>query len=80
MRTRVTIDDGLLKRAKERAARTGRTLGAVIDEALRVLLVERPGADLTVELPTDGGTGLRPGVDLADKEALAALLDEAETA
>lgn len=80
MRTTVTIDDGLLRRAKEQAARTGRSLGAVIDDALRVLLIDRPRADRAVELPTDGGSGLRPGVDLEDKDALAALLDASEPA
>lgn len=72
----MTIEDDLLRRAKESAARTGRSLGAVIDDALRAALVERaPGPAERVVLPTDGGSGLQPGVDLEDKEALAALLD-----
>lgn len=77
MRTTVNIDDGLLGRAREVAVRTGRSLGDVVDDALRVLLIERhattPGA---VDLPTSGGSGLQPGVDLEDKEALAELLDD----
>lgn len=80
MRTTVTIDDGLLRRAKEQAARTGRTLGAVIDDALRVLLADRPRVGRRVELPSDGGSGLRPGVDLENKDALADLLDPADSA
>lgn len=78
MRTTVNIDPRLLAEAKIVAARTHRSLGAVIDDALRVMLVDR--ADDTeredFSLPTDGGTGLRPGVDLEDKEHLAELLGD----
>ena len=77
MRTTVTIDDDLLRQAKSVAARTGRNLGDVVDDGLRALLVERPkSAGCRVTLPTFGGSGLQPGVDLEDKDALAALLDE----
>lgn len=77
MRTTVTIDDDLLRRAKESAARSNRRLGDVIDDALRVLLVERAaGGAQPVRLPRYGGGGLRPGVDLEDKEALAELLGD----
>lgn len=77
MRTTVTIDDDLLRRAKEIAARTGRNLGDVIDDALRVLLADRePTPGRAISLPRFGGSGLRPGVDLEDKDALAALLDD----
>ena len=31
---------------------------------------------MAVTLPSYGGSGLRPGVDLEDKDALSALLDE----
>lgn len=76
MRTTVTIDDHLLAEAKALAARTGRPLGAVVDDALRVLLVERAATRAPVEIPTYGGSGLQPGVDLDDKEALAELLGD----
>lgn len=77
MRTTVTIDDDLLRQAKLVAARTGRNLGDVVDDALRLLLVDRaPVVRPDVVLPTFGGSGLQPGVDLEDKDALAALLDE----
>lgn len=78
MRTTVNIDDSLLSQARDLALRSHRTLGDVVDDALRVLLAQR-GADVDVvevDLPVYGGSGLRPGVDLEDKEALAALLDE----
>lgn len=75
MRTTVTIDDHLLEQAREIALRSRRTLGDVVDDALRLLLAERRD-DRPVTLPTFGGSGLRPGVDLEDRDALAALLDE----
>ncbi|MFN0281426.1 MAG: type II toxin-antitoxin system VapB family antitoxin [Kineosporiaceae bacterium] len=78
MRTTVTIDDQLLKRARERALRSGTTLGSVVEDALRLLLAEHqhPRQQVSVELPVYGGSGLRPGVDLGDREALAELLDD----
>lgn len=77
MRTTVNIDDDLLTEAKRLAARTRRPLGEVVDDALRLLVAaeaERPTPPVT--LPTFGGSGLRPGVDLENSEALAAVLDE----
>lgn len=79
MRTTVNIDDALLKQARGLALRDRRSLGDVVDDALRVLLVERPpGSEVPVELPVFGGTGLNPGVDLEDKESLATLLGDDE--
>ena len=77
MRTTVNIHDRLLQQAKELAARTGRPLGEVVDDALRLLLstIDESTRRGPVELPTYGGSGLQPGVDLEDKEALTALLD-----
>lgn len=79
MRTTVNIDDDLLRQARERAARSRRSLGDIVDDALRVLLVEQTQDRRPVTLPVFGGSGLRPGVDLEDKEAIAELLDEAPT-
>lgn len=81
MRTTVNIDETLLRRAREVAAQGRRSLGDVVDDALRLLLVERhPKARHRVELPVFGGSGLQPGVDLEDKDALAALLGDDEPA
>jgi hypothetical protein len=78
MRTTVTIDDELLKQARERALRSGTTLGSVVEDALRLLLAEHRAQRqrVAVELPVYGGSGLRPGVDLDDPDALAELLDD----
>ncbi|HEX7247814.1 MAG TPA: ribbon-helix-helix protein, CopG family [Actinomycetota bacterium] len=67
MRTTIRLDDALLAEAKAHAAKTGRTLTALIEDALRASLAvkaELPGTDGWTSLPTVGGTGLRPGVDL----------------
>lgn len=72
MRTTVRLDDDLLRQTKTLAARTGRTLTAVIEDALRETLARhgshpRPAR---VTLPTFKGKGLRPGVDLDDTAGL----------
>jgi hypothetical protein len=65
MRTTIRLDESLLREAKALAARTGRTLTAVIEDGLRETLSrqkkrhDRPRA----ALPTFKGKGLRPGVD-----------------
>lgn len=78
MRTTLNISDDLLAEAKVLAAKTHRPIGAVIDDALRVLLrrpdAESPAAKWT--FPTAGSGGLRPGVNLDDREALAELLGD----
>lgn len=77
MRTTVSIDDELLRQAKVEAARSGRTLSDVVTDALRVLLARQEERGTAVALPVFGGSGLRPGVDLEDKDGLATLMDEA---
>ena len=80
MRTTGKLDEGLLRRAKARAGRQGRALSEVVCDALRVSLAARAGPRREVALPTFGGSGLKPGVDLEDKDALAALLGEDDRA
>ena len=78
MRTTVRLDDHLLREAKQFAARTGRTLTAVIEDALREALSrsqKRPRRP-PVKLPTFRGQGLRSGVDLDDTASLLELMDE----
>lgn len=78
MRTTVTIDDELLRRARVLAVESGRSLGAIVEDALRVhLTVRRAGGSLPdIDFPTVGGSGLQPGVDLDDKDSLARLLGD----
>lgn len=75
----MNIDDAILRDAKSLAARSGRPLGSVLEDALRVLLAREEEAREHAEsfrLPTGGLGGLRPGVDLEDKDALAELLGD----
>jgi Arc/MetJ family transcription regulator len=76
VRTTVRLDDELLTAAKRRAAETGRTLTAVIEDALRRALA-RPleRARPARPLPTFTGNGPRGGVDLDDSAALLELMD-----
>jgi plasmid stability protein len=75
MRTTINIDDDLLAEARQVAARTGRSLTAVVEDALRESLHRRHlPARRAVELPTFGEGGVQPGVDLDDSAALLELL------
>jgi len=87
MRTTIRLDDALLTDAKTLAARTGRTLTKVIEDALREALARRPDGDgggRRVSLPTDDGGGqkggLQPGVDLDDSAALLELMERDDPA
>ena len=77
MRTTVRLDDDLLRQTKALAAQTGRTLAAVIEDALRETLARsrsRRGQPRVV-LPTFKGSGLRPGVDLDDSAGLLEIME-----
>ena len=77
MRTTINIDDALLAEAKQVAARTGRSLTDVVEDALRESLHRRHRtARWAIELPVFGEDGLQPGVDLDDGAALLDLMDE----
>ena len=79
MRTTIRIDDTLYRATKLRAAATGRTVGEIIEDALRAALAGRPPETSAQEpLPVFGGSGVMPGVDLGDSRRLADLLDDDE--
>ena len=77
MRTTVRLDDRLLASAKKLAAETGRTLTAVLEDALREMLARRGERRrrAPVRLKTTKGDGVRPGVDLDDTAALLDLME-----
>lgn len=76
MRTTIRLDDALLAEVKALAARTGRTLTAVIEDALRQTIQVRSAAEHDrPSPPTFAGDGLQPGVDLDDSAALLDLMD-----
>jgi len=72
-RTTIAIDDDLLRDLKRRAAKDGVSLSALVNRLLRAGLRER--AAFRLHLTTVKGDGLRPGVDLDDKDALFDLMD-----
>lgn len=79
MRTTIAIDDNLLRQTKALAVETNRTVGQVVEDALRVVLTVREAGSATVApLPVYGGSGVLPGVDLSDAAALLDVMDEAE--
>jgi hypothetical protein len=79
MRTTIRLDDQLLIEIEQYAVRSGQTLTAVIEDALRLMLanqkqLEKQEKDklLTVE-----GNGAFPGVDLDDSASLLDFVEEA---
>lgn len=80
MRTTIKIDDRLLAEAKARAADSGRTLNAVVEDALREAFARRAAADLAPrpKLPVFRGGRLAPGVDLDDGAALLEQMERAD--
>lgn len=80
MRTTLRIDDKLLADVKKLAIDTGRTFTRVVEDALRVALVQRPPKRRAKrpKLHTCGGKGLQPGVDLSSNAAVADLMDECD--
>jgi hypothetical protein len=77
MRTTINLDDALLAEAKQVAARTGRTLTAVVEDALRQSLHRRHQTTRqAIDLPVFGEGGTQPGVDLDDGAALLDLMEQ----
>jgi hypothetical protein len=77
MRTTVSIEDHLLAEAKKVAARSGKSLAKVIEEALRESLARKKEFRKRepVRLVTFRGSGLQPGVDLDDSASVLELMD-----
>jgi hypothetical protein len=77
MRTTVRLDPALLAEAKKLAASTGRTLTAVLEDALREVVSRRRKRTKRVpRLTIVDGRGVRPDVDLDDSRALLDLMDD----
>jgi hypothetical protein len=78
MRTTIRVDDQLLADAKAKAARTGRTLTEVIEDALRESLARHEGGPKEDHgpLPTFQGKGIQAGVDLDSSAAMLDLMDD----
>jgi plasmid stability protein len=79
VRTTITIDDELYRTLKERAASSGRTVSALLEDALRLGLrqTERPDTPKFAIRPTGRG-GLQPGVDLDSNVTIGEAIDGEE--
>jgi len=77
MRTTVRLNERILAEAKKYAAESGRTLTAVLEDALRETLARRKARTRTkpVRLKTVKGDGVRRGVDLDDTASLLDLME-----
>jgi hypothetical protein len=77
MRTTVRLDEHLLAQAKKHAVESGKTLTAVLEDALRESLARRKAHAKArpVRLRTVKGGGVRPGVDLDDSASLLDLME-----
>ena len=82
MRTTISLDEALLKRARRAALDRGISFNELVITALRVELSRTPQSQPRekVTLPTFGGRGLRPGVDLDDTASLEDTMNEAHWA
>jgi hypothetical protein len=79
-RTTVRLPEDLLNRARRKAAAEGRTLTALIEDGLRLVVAENRHAEkgrrVLPRVSTATG-GLMPGIDLTDLAALQEFDDEA---
>jgi plasmid stability protein len=74
-RTTLTLDESLLRSLKARAARQGKTLGALVNELLRQSLATGSRrTDYTLELH-GWRADARPGVDILDRDSLFDLMN-----
>ncbi len=73
MKTTLNIDDTVMARLKEEAARRRTTMSALVESALRSLLDAKPKPVALPPLPSfDGGAFL---VDISDRNALYDAMD-----
>jgi plasmid stability protein len=77
VRTTIRIDDELYREVKAKAARSGRTVAAVLEDAVRRgLNPSEHRAAHRYKIRPIGRGGLRSGVDLSSNAALAEVMDE----
>ena len=77
-RTTVRLEDALLDQAKQEAARRGETLTGLIEQGLRLVLVQPRSTPRRrrVILPVcSAGGGVLPGIDLNDSASLLDIMD-----
>jgi plasmid stability protein len=77
VRTTLNLPDDLMAQLKKTAAESGRTVTAVVEEALRSALARRRrrGPSVPATLTTFGEGGVQPGVDLDDTASVLDLME-----
>lgn len=77
MRTTIRLDDQLLAKAKKYALSRGTTFTAIVEDALREKLMERPPDKKrsAIKLKTVNGKGTHAGIDLDDSSSLLDSMD-----
>ena len=73
-KTTLIIDDGIYSQLKAKAASEGKTISELVEAALRLLLEKRGGQ--RSKLPPLPSFRMKARADVADRNALYALLDE----
>lgn len=78
MRTTLNLPDGLVTQAKAHAAARGQTLTSLVEEGLRLALAQSaiPHPTAPEPLPAYGRPEGSILIDLADRDAVWAILDE----
>lgn len=75
MKTTLNIDDTVMQRLREEAARQGRTMSELVEAGLRRVLADAPQATGPLpELPRWKSGGAR--VDVADRDALFEVMED----
>ena len=75
IRTTIALDERLLKRLKEAAAREGRTLGEIVNDLLRQALTSQRTPHTYKFKPKGWDAQPLPGVDILDRDKLFDLMD-----
>ena len=73
MRTTIDLDDDILRALKQRQREERKTLGQLVSELLAQALAAKAGPKVDIHWET---ADLRPRVDLGDKDAVWAVLDQ----
>lgn len=78
MRTTIRIDDDLYRTVKSRAAAAGRTVAEVIEDAVRVAMLQADAAKRATlaPLPTWDSGGVLPGIDMSSNAAVLDAMEE----
>ena len=76
MRTTINVDGYILTLAKREAANQKKSLGRVVEDALRTVFASRVEKSSLIRLVTVGEAGVKPGVDLDDSCSLFDIMDK----